>query len=379
MLYFHLLIKMKKTIIFLISLIIMLSLLTTYAFAEEDIYSEEYFSENLFSNIDKETLSVLEEFGISDLSCTEIYSVSITDIARYFSESLSERVKLCVKFFTQLLMFVFINAIIKSYFGFNSKDNTVNIISIISVTLIIISKLNTLINMLLSSISSCGTFMLGFIPVYTVLISLCGSPAAAIAYNSLTFAFAQGISGFINKVLIKLTGSYFCLSLSLCINENMNVGRLINIVNKTVNFIIGFLACGFTGLLSVKGITSSAVDAVSAKSVKFLLSSLIPIVGSSISDAYSSLIGSIGLIKSSVAIVGILVVLIISLPALIESSAYCFSLSLISYLCEVFELDGVSSAVRVFYSGLKFIVMLNVFEVFILIISTGIMLTVKGV
>ncbi len=370
---------MKKTAIFFISILMLVYLTCFSSSAKDDIYSEEYFSENLFSKIDSETLTVLEEFGISDLSYKDIFSVSVSDITRYFSESLSDRVKLCVKFLLQLLSFVLINAIVKSYLGFNSKDNLINIISIVSVSLIIISKLNTLINMLLSSISTCGTFMISFIPIYTLLISLCGSPASAITYNSLTFVFAQGISGFINNVLLKLTGLYFCLSLSFCINENMNTNKLINIVNKTVNFIISFLACSFTGLLSFKGITSSAVDAVSAKSIKFLLSSLIPIVGSSISDAYASLIGSISLIKSSVAIVGILVVLIISLPALIESSAYCLSFSFISYICEIFELNSLSSAIRVFYAGLKFIVMLNVFEIFILIISTGIMLLVKGV
>lgn len=369
---------MKKIIIFLVSLLIFTSLTSFLAFAENEIYDEKHISDELFSNIDSDTLSVLNELGINDLSFDEIFSVSIYDITKFFSESLADRVKLCVHFFVQLLFFIVINVIVKSFFGFNTKDNFINIIGIVSVTLIIISKLNSLINILLSSISACGTFIVGFIPIYTILISVSGSPAAAITYNSLTFAFAQGISGFINNIFVKLSGAYFCLSISLCINEYMNVGRLINIVNKSVNFIIGFLACGFTGLLSVKGITSSAVDAASAKSIKFLLSSLIPIVGSSISDAYSSLLGSIGLIKSSVALVGILVVLIISLPALIESSVYCLSLSFLSYACEVFELDGISSAVKVFYSGLKFIVMMNVFEIFILIISTGIMLTVKG-
>ncbi len=369
---------MKKIILCLISVLLIFLFSSSTAVAGSELYSEEYYSDKLFSGIDSEVLSVLEELGIDDLSSEKIFSASIRDITEYFSETLSERVRQCIRFFVQLLTLAFINAAVMSCFGFDSKNNLPNIISVVSFSLIMTAKLNSLINMLLSSISSCGNFMLGFIPVYTVIISLSGSPAAAITYNSLTFAFAQGISGFINNVLIKLTGAYFCLSLSFCINENMNVNRLINAVNKTVNFITGFLACGFTGLLSVKGITASAADAVTSKSIRFLLSSLIPIVGSSISDAYSSLIGSIGLIKSSVAIVGILVVIIISLPALIESSAYCLSLSLISYICEMFDLRGIASAVRIFYCGLKFIVMLNIFEVFLLIISTGIMLTVKG-
>ena len=64
---------MKRFIPLLISTIIILSLTTLPVFAEYDKYDTEYFSENLFSSIDSETLSVLNELGINDLSYQDIF------------------------------------------------------------------------------------------------------------------------------------------------------------------------------------------------------------------------------------------------------------------------------------------------------------------
>ena len=95
-----------------------------------------------------------------------------------------------------------------------------------------------------------------------------------------------------------------------------------------------------------------------------MLSSLIPIVGSSISEAYSSLLGSINVIKSSVAVVGIIVIMIISLPPLIEGMLYCIAFSILSYICEMFECIQVSNILRTFYSAVRFLILINILEIF---------------
>ena len=284
----------------------------------------------------------------------------------------------CIGNFFSLLSVLLVISTVNTYFVAGNKENLTEITGVIIITLMLVSKLNPILNMLLSTMKTSGNFILAFIPIFTLLVSLSGNPGAAITYNSLCFAFAEGISVFINNFASHIIGSFLCVSIAFSLNKMMNANRFINIVNKAVSFIIGFLACGFTGLLSIKGVMSVTVDAVSSKSVRFLLSNLIPIVGSSISDAYSSLLGSINLIKGSVAIVGILVILIISLPVVFEGLFYCISFSALSYLAEVFDCIQISNIFRAFCSGLRFLLLLSVFEAFVLIISTGIMLTMKG-
>ena len=57
---------------------------------------------------------------------------------------------------------------------------------------------------------------------------------------------------------------------------------------------------------------------------------------------------------------------------------YCISFSLLSYISELFELNEISAAMKAFHTGIRTLILLNIFESFVLIISTGIMLNMKG-
>lgn len=367
-----------KKVAFVVFLMCALSFFSVQVRAVNEIYDEEYFSESIFSSIDSEVADALEEFGIDSLQSEKIYSVSFSQIAEYFSDDLKSKAKNCIKDFLSLLSMLIVIATVNAYFTFENKENLISVLGTVLITVFAVSGINPLMNMLLSTMKTNGSFMLSFIPVFTLLVSLSGSPGGAITYNTLSLFFAEGISGFINNFATPILGAFFSLSIAFSVNKTMNINRFINMVNKTVSVVIGFLACGFTGILSIKGVMSVTIDAVSSKSIRFLLSSLIPIVGSSISDAYSSLLGSINLIKGSVAMVGILVVLIISLPAIIEGFVYCISFSFLSYIAEIFGCEEISGIFRAFCSGIRTLLLLSIFEVFLLIISTGIMLTMKG-
>ena len=101
-------------------------------------------------------------------------------------------------------------------------------------------------------------------------------------------------------------------------------------------------------------------------------------VGSSISDAYSSFLGSINLIKGSVAVIGILVIVIINIPIILETLAYYVSLNMLSFVAEAVNTKRAGDILRCFSCGMRILMLVSIFEMFILIISTGILLSVKN-
>ncbi len=367
---------MKKIIYLLIMPLVLLSFCTVSAYAQQ--YDELYFSESFFSSIDDSTKDALDSLGIDDLEIDNIYSVSFNEIAEYFSEDMLSSIKSTVRDFFILLSVILVSSIAMSVFQIDKKDKALKILSASVIIVVSVTRLNPVINLLLSTMKISGDFMLAFIPIFTLLVALSGSPGGAVTYNTISLLFSEGISAFINNFATSILGCYFCLSISFSMNSMTNVNRFLNTVNKVTGFVIGFLSCIFTALLSIKGVLSVSVDSASAKGIRFLLSSLIPIVGSSISDAYSSLIGSISLIKGSVAAIAILAVVIISFPAVFEGALYCISFSALSYIADILEMDEASGAFRVFYTGIRILILLSIFESFIMIISTGIMLNMKG-
>ena len=368
---------MKK--LFLLPLIVSLVFIFSLSVkAVETLIDEEYYSEAINSIIDAETADKLQDFGLESFTLDEIYSVSFDDIGRYFTTVLQERIKASAGAFFRLLCIVVLGVSIKAFVSADG-DNGISILSVIATVFMSSEIINSVLNSLLASMKTGGDFMLAFIPIYTVILSLSGNVSAAITYNSLTFAFAQGISAFINNFAVDLIGLYFALSIAFSMNRSMKLSRFVATVNKISATVLGFFASTFATMLSVRGLLSVAVDSASSKSIKFLLSSLIPIVGSSISDAYASVLGSINVIKGSVAFIGIIVILIITVPPIIESVVYCACFSVLSYLCDIADFSELSDVLKSFSSGVRIVVLMSIFEMFILTVSTGIMLTAKGV
>lgn len=339
---------------------------------------ENNILEELSDIIDDETLEVLGYIGFEDFSFDEIYNISFEKISSFFSITLKDKVTSVVKDFFEILCVVMLTGVVSTVYKSNSDDSFLTVICTLTVTLLVVTSVNDSINAFVSTLQASGKFMIGFVPIYTLLISFSGNTATALTYNTFAMFFAEVISSIISIGAVDLIGIYFSLGISFSLNEGINVARFNSIVNKTVNIVLGFVSSAFTGFLSLKSILSVSVDRVSLRSVRYLIGSLIPVVGSSISEAYSSLLGSINLIKSSVAIVGILVITIINTPIILEMLFYFVALNMLGYIADSMLLGRTGDILRVFSGGIRLLLLLCIFEMFIMIVTIGIVLSAKN-
>ena len=372
---------MKKIIfISLISTILIASFsFVAYSADEVDFETlESDIGKDLASTIDDETLEILSDIGVDDFSFDEIYNISLKNITSFFKETLKEKISLVSEDISKLFCVIVIAGIVTALFKDYSDENFTGMLCVVIVAVFTTGIISGTLNAVVSVLDLSSKFMTGFVPIYTLIISLSGNATTALTYNTFAVILAEVISAFISSGAINIVGAYFCLGISFSMNESINISRLSSVVNRTVSITLGLAASAFTGFLSLKNILSVSVDRISVRSVRFLISSLIPIVGSSISDAYSSLIGSINLIKSSVAIVGILVIIIINTPIILETLIYYLSFNILSYLSDGLSVNRVGDVLRIFAGGIRILLLTCIFEVFMLIITTGIVLSVKS-
>lgn len=372
---------MKKFILIIIVLILFLQVFVMYSHAssldnEADIQAEIY--SEISEIIPDDARDILESSGMENFNLNEIYNISLDKITDFFTVTLKDKVSDISKDFFNLLSAVLIISIITSLFKGYYDEKLTDILSVVIITISSVGVIEGSLGAVVSVLDLSGKFMLGFAPIYTLIISLSGNAASALTYNTVALFIAEIISKIITSGAIDLIGVYFCLGISFSLNETINMGRFTSVINRFVSTALGLLASVFTGYLGLKNILSVSVDRVSVRSIRFLISSVIPIVGSAISDAYSSLIGSINLIKGSVAIVAILVILILNIPIIIENLIYYISFNLLSYVSDILLAKKVGDVFRVFTCGMRILLLLCIFEVFVLIISVGIALSVKG-
>ena len=372
---------MKKTILYflLLSLFFCATIFTGVAidFSDEETLKND-IQDELLSIIDDDVIDVLEELGFDNLDFDSIYNFSLDNITEFFSVTLKSKIKCCFKIFFEILSAVILTSVVTIILKDVVQDDMITILSVIIITLLCVNTVSASLSAVISVLSLSGKFMMSYVPIYTLIISLSGNTASALTYNTFVLGFAEFISTVITTCATDFMGVFFCLSITFSLNSNINTGRFFSAVNKFVSIVLGLSASMFTGFLSLKSIMSASVDSISIKSIRFLISSLIPVVGSSISEAYSTLLGSINLIKSSVAFVGILVIIIINIPVILETLAYYISFSILGYLADTVSATKTGDILRGFSCGIRILLLLTVFEMFILIVSTGILLSVKN-
>lgn len=334
--------------------------------------------ESFFSSLDGELSSVLEDFGIDMLDGEAVFSKGTENIKHFFSQTLKEKLSGAAGWFFLQLSLIMLLGVFSGMFDLSGNGDVLSILSAVIFTVGTVEKISGFINCTISAMELNGRFMLSFIPVFTLLVSLSGNPASALTYNSFVLFFSEVMSVVIDRYLVSVIGAYFALSISFSFNGSFNLGRFVNAVNRGVSFILGFGASMFTGFLSLKNILAHSTDSLSVKGIRFMLSSLVPVIGSSLSDAYSSVLGSINLMKSSLAVVGILALVIINIPAMTEGVIYFFLVSILSGVCEFFGLGRASEFLRSFSGCIRMLLLFCLFQLFILVISMGIMLTMKG-
>lgn len=368
---------MKKIIYYIVVLLVLLPFSFTALSVGEDGISEE-IEESFFSQLDGEVNDLLENFGLDSLDGESVFSNGGENIKSYFSDTLKEKLQGAAAWFFLGLCTIMLLSVFSSTFDFSSSGDALSIFSASIICIVTVGRISSFLNCVLSSMALNGKLMLSFIPVFALLISLSGNPTSALTYNSFLLFFCEIMNFFLDKVFVSVIGIYFSLSIGFSFNPSVNLNRFINGANRITSLVLGLCASLFTGLLSLKNVLAVSADSLSVKGVRFLLSSLVPVIGSSLSEAYSSVLGSINLMKSSLAVLGILALVVINIPALTEGVIYFFLMTILSCFAEILGLYRVSEIFRSFASCVKILLLVCLFQVFILIISIGIMLTLRG-
>lgn len=368
---------MKKAL-YLLTVLFFLLMLSPKAYCLPGAAVLDGVEEGFFEGLDKEVYDLLDSFGLDSLDADKIFTDGTENIKNYFTDTLKQKLQQATGWFFLAAAMIMVMSVISGAFDISFSGDAFSLFASAAVCLVTVGKISSFLNCVLSCMAVNGKLMLSFIPFFALLISLSGNPASALTYNSLMLFFCEATSFFLQNIFASLVGLYFCLSISLSFNPIINLNRFINGANRLFSLALGLCATLFTGMLSVKNVLSAATDSLSVKGVRFLIGNLIPVIGSSLSEAYSSVLGSINLMKSSLAVLGIFALVIINIPALTEGVIYFFLMTVLSCFAEIAGLLRVSETFRSLASCVRLLLLICLFQAFILIISTGFMLTVRG-
>ena len=108
-----------------------------------------------------------------------------------------------------------------------------------------------------------------------------------------------------------------------------------------------------------------------------IISSAVPVVGGALSEAYSGIMGSIVIVRSTVGIIGICIIALINLPSLIQLLFWIFALRFAAASADLFEQKAISAFLRALASSLTLLNVVLLFVAVLFILSTALLISLR--
>lgn len=176
-----------------------------------------------------------------------------------------------------------------------------------------------------------------------------GQVAAAASYQSIVLFVAELFSWLATSIILPLMTISLALGMTGSVTSGMKLDAVAGFINKTAVWLLSISSTLFVGLLSLQSLVGAAADTLGGRAIKFSLSSFVPVVGGALSEAFNTVKGCLGLLKSTLGGFGILATVLIVLPPMLECAAWSLCLSLCVMAADMLELktmSGLLTAVR---------------------------------
>lgn len=376
---------MKKILIFFCALIIFLLVpVSSYSMDySDDEYAKTLSSFDLSSfekELDGDTYDMLDELGLLDFSYQSITALSFNDIVDLLKSLFAQKAELPVKSGVTILVFILLSALLQSFKS--EADASVNSIystatSILIATVILV-KLTSTVSLAAMAISVASNFVYAFIPVFCSIVVASGEITTGFSTNTTLLLLAQGLSFLSSNVFVPIVNCYLALGVTSSLRYELNLDKLLSSLKKIITTCISFICGVFISVLSVKTAVAGRADLLGLRSIRFAINSVVPVIGSSISEGLLSIQAYSSLIKSSVGVVGISAVALVFLPSVIEVVMWRITLTICVIVSDVFGDKSVSAVINTFLNTLLLINVILVLSMVTTVISFGILIAAGG-
>ena len=369
---------MKKLTAFIIFMVMLFICPFSVSADEQEFYNmEEFYSSS--GAPDLSAGDILEDKGISFENPRSILSLTPSEVWEIIKEIADGILYAPVRLVISIIIVIILTSLIDGMGGTVKSKQMSGIFEIICVLAcvgVVFVPVCECIDNVSEAVAEGAEFMLGFVPVFSGLTVAGGHVTAGAGYSA-------AILGFSN-VAVSLARDFFLPLLSMCLStaivdsccDAVNLSGIINAVRKIVTWGIGLVMTVFTGLLSLQSIVGSSADSVTAKAAKYVLSNSIPLVGSAASDAYSTVKGSITLLKNGVGGIGIAALVVMLLPPLIHTVIYSLAFALSGSVSEIFGTKKLVQLFKNINSILSAALGILVCFMLMFVISTGVVMSV---
>lgn len=246
---------------------------------------------------------------------------NIKSLSKALTSILFKEVRSVLKLIISIVTIVIICSLIKNLQDAFSNDNVseVAFYACYALIIMILSKSFIIsIGVAKEVILNIVDFMAALLPVLITMIAMVGGLTEAATLDPIILAVVVFIPRIYSNIIIPLILMGFVLEFANNLSNDHKITNLCKFLKQCTLWMQGIIITVFIGVLTVRGITSKTIDAVTLKTTKFAVDNFIPIVGKTFSDAIASIAGYSLIIKNAISSVGLLIIILILLYPIIK-------------------------------------------------------------
>lgn len=253
-----------------------------------------------------------------------------------------------------------------------SLQPTYHTVAVLAAAGLLLAPLTGLLQQVREAVESVTVFMYSFVPVYTGVLTVSGAATAAVSYQTTLLAAAELLTTLLRYgvwPLLTVTLAFGCTG---AVTEGFGLDAISASLHKAVLWGMGLFSSVFTWVLSTQQMVARAGDTLGSRALKFSLASFVPVVGGALSEAYSTVLGCAGLLRSTVGAFGVAAVVMTVLPPLVSCVCWNLCLHIGATAAGVFRLGALEKLCRTVSGAVRVLIAVLAVMAVLMLISTSV-------
>lgn len=307
--------------------------------AEESVsgqVAEATGADGLWEELPEEVTDLLEEMGVEGIHGNTLQEVDLASFLTALIPSVKKQIGKPLKAGGTALILVLLVALTGSLLG-EKRSRLVDRVGTAVCSLAVMAPLTQLFLRLQAVAATLSSFLRVYVPVLAGLTAAAGSPGRA----TVSSAFLLGVSALLQtaseQLLLPLSGMMVALAM-VTSGDASPASAFADLFFRFLKGGLTLLSVLTGSLFALQTGLSAAGDSLSMRSAKFAVSGMVPLVGGTLSEALGTVVSAASVIGSATGAVGILSLLILFVPILVELflwSGLCRCLSFFAGSCQV--------------------------------------------
>jgi len=223
-------------------------------------------------------------------------------------------------------------------FAPGSSPNYIHLIGTIAIAAVAVGDVGSFLMHGSNTISELSSFSKVLLPTLTAAAAAGGAVTSASAKYAAAALFLDILITVAEKVLVPLIYAYTASVVACTAIGGEGLNGAMNLLKWLANIVLTAVVLLFIVYLTISGIVTGTADALTTRVAKTTISTLLPVVGSIVSDAASSILAGANMLRNAIGIYGLLGVTAVCIIPFLRLS--------VQYLCYKFA-AGVTAAVSV--------------------------------